>query len=250
VITINLNSSTGLQETARSVDEQRYGKIEHIVQDGLSTDDSIRLISHEKTSNRQIFQEADNGIYDAMNKALLKVHGDLVIFLNAGDIFASQLVLAQVGQTYMEKDFLWAAGSVCPQSLIGYKRRKPLIGRNFFLLSLGLRIVPHPATFYSARLLRQVGFFSPEMGLAADQHFALRAWRIKPPLVLPLVVAIFDESGVSSRLTDHKRGIEFRQIRRNLNLQFLRNDFLDLSLSLGIMGARRIVKGLRTCSRH
>ena len=48
------------------------------------------------TPNIRLIREPDEGLYDAMNKAIAQAKGDYIIFLNAGDKFHSETTLADV----------------------------------------------------------------------------------------------------------------------------------------------------------
>lgn len=88
IITVNFNNSCGLIKTVNSLYEfisKNPNKVELIVIDGDSTDDSIESISHQKNIIKHLISEKDNGIYDAMNKGLRLAKGDYIYFLNSGD---------------------------------------------------------------------------------------------------------------------------------------------------------------------
>lgn len=88
VITIGRNSLAGLQETIASVEAQRYRHLRHLVLDGASSDGSVQWLQALATSDRRVWlSEPDEGIYDAMNKALQHVDTDYLLYLHAGDTF-------------------------------------------------------------------------------------------------------------------------------------------------------------------
>ena len=96
VITVCRNAATLLESTINDVCSQQYDDLEYIVIDGNSTDDSIEIINRYHDSIDYWISEDDRGIYDAMNKGVKAAAGEWVIFMNAGDGFASVDVLKQV----------------------------------------------------------------------------------------------------------------------------------------------------------
>ena len=87
VITVTYNARQTIERTIKSVQEQTYKQIEHIIVDGKSTDGTIELIKQLEDANTHWVSEKDNGIYDAMNKATSLSKGSYICFLNAGDTF-------------------------------------------------------------------------------------------------------------------------------------------------------------------
>ena len=88
IVTITYNAARSLQRTLDSVRSQQYPHIEHLIIDGASKDDTVKIAEeYKKTSPHEvrIQSEPDKGLYDAMNKGLQKATGDYVVFLNAGD---------------------------------------------------------------------------------------------------------------------------------------------------------------------
>ena len=87
VITVTYNAINTIERTIKSVQEQTYNQIEHIIVDGKSTDGTIELIKQLKDANTHWISEKDNGIYDAMNKGTSLAKGNYICYLNAGDVF-------------------------------------------------------------------------------------------------------------------------------------------------------------------
>lgn len=87
VITVTYNAEKTLERTLKSVREQTYLHIEHIVVDGKSKDNTLALIRRYQNSGLKWISEPDNGLYDAMNKGADMASGDYLCFLNAGDTF-------------------------------------------------------------------------------------------------------------------------------------------------------------------
>ena len=90
IATVTYNAEATLQRTLDSVAAQDYARIEHVIIDGLSTDRTLSLVQRyvEQNNNRhqiRLTSEPDEGLYDAMNKALTMATGEYIVFLNAGD---------------------------------------------------------------------------------------------------------------------------------------------------------------------
>lgn len=110
VITVTYNAERTLIRTLKSVQEQTYQNIEHIVVDGNSTDGTVELIKKHTTEKTQWISEQDKGIYDAMNKATTMAQGQYICYLNAGDAFFDKNTVEQLmttAQQYHLPDILY-----------------------------------------------------------------------------------------------------------------------------------------------
>lgn len=101
IITITYNAERSLQRTLDSVRRQSYPHIEHLIIDGASKDDTIKIAERYKRESPHeviVQSEPDGGLYDAMNKGLQKASGDYLVFLNAGDsLYASDTIQKVAG---------------------------------------------------------------------------------------------------------------------------------------------------------
>lgn len=107
IITVCHNEEARIENTLKSIYSQSFHDFEHIIQDGGSTDNTLELIRRcEKNYSKdvlRIFSEKDNGLYDAMNRALTHVKGDYVCFINSGDLLFDEDTLERVSRE-MEKN--------------------------------------------------------------------------------------------------------------------------------------------------
>lgn len=104
IITITYQAEAVLVKTVESVLEQQYAYVEHLIIDGASKDRTVAIAEAYKERSDAadnghsvlITSEPDKGLYDAMNKGLVKATGDYVVFLNAGDFLPSPHTLETV----------------------------------------------------------------------------------------------------------------------------------------------------------
>jgi len=92
VVTVVLNDPEGLARTGESLFKQTL-RPEWVVVDGGSSDPTLAVLHNMDV---QWVSEKDKGIYDAMNKGVGMCKGDYVVFLNAGDCFSDNEVIANV----------------------------------------------------------------------------------------------------------------------------------------------------------
>lgn len=70
----------------RSVRNQTYKNIEHLIIDGKSTDGTLDLLKkYQDKGYIKYYSEKDNGPYDAMNKGIKKATSDYIIILHSDD---------------------------------------------------------------------------------------------------------------------------------------------------------------------
>ncbi|MDE6266378.1 MAG: glycosyltransferase [Muribaculaceae bacterium] len=102
IITVCFNAESTISPTLRSVAGQSFRDFEHIVQDGGSSDNTLRIIRELGSDTLSLVSQPDKGLYYAMNDALARATGEYVVFLNAGDTFHTPETLAMVHRAIKE----------------------------------------------------------------------------------------------------------------------------------------------------
>lgn len=89
ILTTCFNSKKYIEDCIKSVLNQDYLYIEHIIQDGNSNDGTKRILGkykRKKYKNRiKIFSEEDNGQVEGLGTALQKCSGEIILVLNSDD---------------------------------------------------------------------------------------------------------------------------------------------------------------------
>ena len=85
VVTVVLNAEEYISDTIQSVINQTYNNISYTIIDGKSNDNTINIINNNIDYISSFISEKDDGIYDAMNKAINLSTADWLIFMNAGE---------------------------------------------------------------------------------------------------------------------------------------------------------------------
>lgn len=97
IVTVSYKHAWSLTKTARSVFRQKDADFEYVIVDGDSADGTLELTDFWKQAGLVdgSIHEPDAGVYDAMNKAIDLATGKYICFMNSGDVFAGDDVLAK-----------------------------------------------------------------------------------------------------------------------------------------------------------
>ena len=193
IITVVYNNKLGLNKTLKSVYCQTYDDFEYIVIDGGSTDGSVELANSFVDSIDYYVSEKDNGIYDAMNKGLSVARGEWVSFMNSGDVFADCDVLSKVFSDNLDADFVY--------SDVFFLR-----GGLFVCSKLKRRIV-HQSLLYKRSMHTVYGNYIVYPGFTCADYFFFQCASKARWVKTNTVIAVYDDSGVSTSLAHFKQRI-------------------------------------------
>lgn len=192
IITVVRNRPIPLQQTIESVRRQTYPHVEHIIVDGASSDDTLDVIRRYESGLANWTSEADEGIYDAINKGVARATGDYVMLLHAGDTFAPD---------YLERLVSAANGDL--QSVYYCDHSRGLetvfssdISDGIYLHHLGLC---HCAFLVPKAVYNAVGPYDPRLRVFSDMIWIHRARDLGVGFHrLPGTGLFFAEGGLSS----------------------------------------------------
>ena len=195
VITVARNARNDLRRTMESVARLSYPDVEYIVVDGASTDGTVEML--EKSKGVRWTSEADRGIYDAMNKGVTKATGEWVIFMNAGDRFASDDVIERVF-SHPETDAADVIyGDVVKRGTVCSASPEPVDGHRMFFC--------HQSCIARCKCLIDTPF---DISHRMSDDFKWVKMMIKQGrrlVYVPVAVSEFDTGGVSN--TSRSRGL-------------------------------------------
>ena len=170
------NRADTIADALRSVETQSYQNVEHIVQDGGSTDGTLDVIRQFSASSAKMVSEPDNGIYDAINKGISRANGDIIGLMHSDDFFSDDLVLERVAEIFRDREVDGVYGDLdyVSASNTGKIVRRWRSGPyHADLLKRGW-MPPHPTLYLRREVFDRWGLYDTSMRIAADYEAMLR----------------------------------------------------------------------------
>lgn len=207
VITVCFNAKETIEQMFVSLKNQTYKDIEHIVIDGVSTDGTLDVINNYKENISHFVSEKDTGIYNAMNKGLKYVTGDIVYFLNATDSLYDNNVFDKVANEFnkhSDLEMLWGDIEFTETG------KEPRIHKNNNFNSkfdLMYNNPCHQAIFYGSNLFKSYQGYDESIPIFADWEFNARMLVSHDAKCkyIPEVLASFEIGGISTSSDDKIR---------------------------------------------
>lgn len=181
---------------------QTYTNIEYIIIDGLSTDNTLEIVTKYKDKITKIVSEKDNGLYDAINKGIKLATGDIIANLNSDDFYIDNNVIADVVEKIEKEntDSLYAdlyyVDAIDTNKVVRHWKS----GNYKHGLFYKGWMPPHPTFFVKKSVYEKYGTFNLQLKSAADYEIMLRfihKYKIKISY-LPRVVVRMRIGGVSN----------------------------------------------------
>lgn len=176
IITCTHNSQGTVAKCIQSVQEQSYAQIEHVIQDGNSTDKTLEIIRKSIQRGALIESAPDCGVYDALNKAIERASGDIIGILHSDDIFASKDIIKEIVDCFEQKhiDAVYGDLSFVEPTKNNLVLRQWKAGAySEEKLKLGW-MIPHPTLFIRREFLNLHGQYDASYKIAGDYAAMLR----------------------------------------------------------------------------
>lgn len=173
IITPTFNRSHLIIQTVESILNQTYPRIEYIIVDDGSTDNTSQVLA--PYANRiTLVQQTNQGEAQAVNHGFVRAHGSIVGVVNSDDFIAPNLVECVVERLTAMPELVaiypdWQAVDL-ESNPFGPVYRRPY---NYKTLLYGV-CLPGPGTFFRTKLIEQVGGRNPTYRFVGDWEFWLR----------------------------------------------------------------------------
>ena len=176
MVTIVLNSANTVERTIRTVQEQTFQDIEHIVIDGGSTDGTQDLLAKLLRPQDYWISERDRGISDAFNKGVALARGEFLQFINADDwMELNQVELAVAALDRCGADFVFGDLLFYQDGVPTFRYRgDPDYGRK---LSRLMPAINHPTVLARISAYERIGLFNFDYKCAMEYDWFLRLHR-------------------------------------------------------------------------
>ncbi|MFD0989564.1 glycosyltransferase family 2 protein [Mariniflexile jejuense] len=226
IITVNYNNLEGLKTTFKSVKNQTWQDFEYLVIDGDSTDGSIAFLEDNVAHINYWVSEPDTGVYHAMNKGVLKATGEYLLFLNSGDHFFNNKVLAKNIYSVENYDIIYFNQKVVGKTKTFIKEYPDTLSFAYFLKDN----LPHQASFIKSELLKSEGLFEEDFKIVSDWKFFLDSIckHNASYCHIDKTLTVFYQDGISSKLENLKVIEAEKQIVLKKSYSLFMNDLDDV----------------------
>lgn len=176
IITATYNSAAHIADCVKSVNNQSYRNIEHIIIDGASKDKTLDIINGLPNRVEKIISEPDKGIYDAMNKGIKSATGDVIGILNSDDFFTSDNVIKTAVETFKNDNIDALYGDVHFVNPDNLSRCVRLYSSAVFKPSLfRFGFMPaHPSFYMKRECYEKHGLYALDYKIASDYDLLIR----------------------------------------------------------------------------
>jgi len=209
IITPCYNDNRFISECIESVLNQDYPYIEHVVQDGGSTDGTLELIGSyaDRFPNKIKYASGpDEGQADGLNKAIQRSKGDILLVLNADDCLLPHAALWAVRHLMENQDVAVVYGDVYimdeNSKIIEEFRTKPYDFEKLLCVEL---VPPAQAAFIRRSHFEKAGFYADKtLDTCPDYEMWVRIGLKFPMKYVP---------GFVTKYRRHNRPLDSKSIR-------------------------------------
>lgn len=205
IIIPTYNAAKTISECLATLLRQSFKDFEILIQDGGSTDKTLELISDIHDNRIKVVSEKDQGVYDAMNRAVLRSEGKWLYFLGSDDSLYSQNVLEIIsaelqknstGVIYGDVKLIGKGGVLKGDSKGLYRGETPVE-------ELIFDNICHQAMFYNSSIFIEDGWrYELKYNVQADHILNIKLASIYPFEYISEIIANFQHGGISSQIND------------------------------------------------
>jgi GT2 family glycosyltransferase len=174
IITPSYNQASYLEQTIQSVLGQDYPRIEYIVVDGASTDDSFEIIKKYNDRLAYWISEKDSGQAEAINKGFARAKGEILAWLNSDDYYLPNTISAVVKCFEENPDVVMVYGDMLAVDgdgqTINVLKYKQLSLEDL----LCFQIIGQPSVFFRRSALEKTGLLDTSFHFMLDHHLWIR----------------------------------------------------------------------------
>jgi glycosyltransferase involved in cell wall biosynthesis len=227
IVVPNYNGGATIEATLRSLIDQGYARLEILVVDGGSTDNSLEVIRRYEPHITWWVSEQDRGQSQAINKGFARATGDIVNWLGSDDVLLPG-ALSRIATAFVDDP---AADVVVGSSRITYP--DPRLNRIGIPTPLSIELlpctnqIPQPACFYRRSLLKRSPPLDETLHYAMDlelwSHFVASGarWRFIPDVLAEMRFSETNKTAAGGiKITREIETVYTRYVKERVPLTF------------------------------
>lgn len=215
VVTPNFNMGHYLNETIRSVLANLRPGDEYFVIDGASTDDSIEIIKKHSAQLSGWVSEKDGGYAEALAKGFTRATGDILCWINSGDMYLDGAFEAARALLIDDVDMIFGDDFYIDErsAIVSFSRGWVPDLRSATLYGGWTPL--QDACFWRRDIYQRVGGIDASLGYAADYDLFLRMSQVGRTRYVPVTFSAFRRhAGQRSLSGAEAYEVERQRVRR------------------------------------
>jgi glycosyltransferase involved in cell wall biosynthesis len=237
VVTPTLNAERYLEQTLRSIWGQAGSRVavDHVIVDGGSSDSTLDIAA--RYPSRTVVSTHDEGMYDAINRGMAQVRGEIVGYINADDEIAPGAfeLVAEAFERHPKAQ--WVCGRMeyidGDGAVLG--AMTPVRPAVEAYVGIGWSCIPQQTVWARRSFFERVGVFDVSFRNCGDYDWYVRALNIVPPLILGQTLGRFRLHGAQLSFDPEKMARETRMVQDRHGgrsaFRYLRGRLLSLRLN-------------------
>lgn len=215
IVTPTLNADRYLEQALRSIWDQESDlvRVDHVVVDGGSTDRTVEIAG--AFPSRVVIAEDDKGMYDAVNRGLGVVEGDMVGYLNADDEIPPRALeaAARAFLEHPEVDWLLGKREFIDGAGVPFAWMQPVPFTLRQYIGLGWSCVPQETVWMRRGFLERLGPFDTTFRNTGDYDMYARARAASKPLILRETLGRFRLHGDQLSFNPEVMALESKRVQ-------------------------------------
>ena len=194
VVVPSFNQGQYLEEAIQSIIGQQYPKLELLVIDGGSTDNSVKILEQYASHLSYWHSREDRGQADAINQGINMSSGDIVCWLNSDDMYLPGTLL-DVGRRFAGRtDICRLVYGATVELEHGAKTLycQPVVSEAFDSFKLTYwDFIIQPSTFWTRKLWLETKDINVRYNFVLDWEWFIRASRVTDFEYVPRFYSIY-----------------------------------------------------------
>ena len=214
IIVVSLNAEKYIQMTLDSILFQTFDDYEVVIKDGLSSDNTLKLIPNDR--HISVYSEQDNSVYDGMNQATEYAKGEYLVYMNCGDIFADKTVLSNIRKAIGNREYSMVYGDCIRKGVLF---TQPTILSLYYLYR---KPINHQSIFFNRKIVKDLNLYNTQYRIIADHDLELKIYKTGiETLHVNMAICVYQGGGLSETASGEIR-------RRKERKDLIRSHFSTL----------------------
>jgi glycosyltransferase involved in cell wall biosynthesis len=208
------NAEETILTAIKSIQQQTFQDFEIVLVDGLSSDNTVKMVEELNDNRIKIHSEKDKGTYDAMNKGIGYAKGEWLYFIGGDDYLYDSSILETLSKKLKKTKEHVLYGNVLIKGDTGWATDGQIYNGKYSFQKLLKSNICHQSMFYRRSFILQNQLqYDLKYPVSADWDFNIACRLHTKFSYVKDIVAVFNAGGISTGKSRPEPFLEERKIK-------------------------------------